>query len=526
MKNVHFSEISEKKFNSSTQIIELSNFGKNELDNEHKKKSINEKEEEDIIMKFNEKRRRKNVNNNSFNKDNAFTTVSQQIREEFSLLRLGKIEWAKEHSSANRPMHKINEFTKSTKFCSCCNLPCETPGIIERFPCSEDTENFYVCGKAVPLYFYFIKYCILILIIVSFVITIPITIFNNFNLNDIENYCYNIKNGKIFLENEEKRNTTFDICSKYLERNYSQITNFFAWMSKATSNNTISDYKKLLYNNQNDTIFINYSIIGFFCMISLFIINIFFIILFNARIKAEKCDNIQPSDYTVLITDLQKVATEFKEKNIENSSEYGNIGQEDLTGGVSDYEYDNMNYLKTQIGQFTKYLIDNLFYNLKTKQKLNIFNVNLCYKLNDFMILKKRQEECKYKIFQIKNNPYQIKKNNLNNYSKENRRYYTSFFTSIGLDWLYCSKDKGVSLKEINEEKEFYDERLDSLVKNAKLKNFSGCIFATFNSVKDKEEYYNYFPHSFIGNFYYYIKHYLFFCFIVKKIRNLLKEEK
>ena len=60
---------------------------------------------------------------------------------------------------------------------------------------------------------------------------------------------------------------------------------------------------------------INYSIIGFFCMISLFIINIYFIILFKAKIKEDKIDNIQPSDYTVLITDLQKMVDEFREKN-------------------------------------------------------------------------------------------------------------------------------------------------------------------------------------------------------------------
>jgi len=50
-------------------------------------------------------------------------------------------------------------------------------------------------------------------------------------------------------------------------------------------------------------------------MISLFIINIYFIILFKAKIKADKIDNIQPTDYTVLITDLQKMVDEFREKD-------------------------------------------------------------------------------------------------------------------------------------------------------------------------------------------------------------------
>ena len=39
------------------------------------------------------------------------------------------------------------------------------------------------------------------------------------------------------------------------------------------------------------------------------------------------------------------------------------------------------------------------------------------------MILKEKQEKCKYKIFQIENNPYQIEKNNQNNYKNDDKRY-------------------------------------------------------------------------------------------------------
>ena len=36
-------------------------------------------------------------------------------------------------------------------------------------------------------------------------------------------------------------------------------------------------------------------------MISIFFINIYFFILFKAKIKADEIDNIQPSDYVLLI---------------------------------------------------------------------------------------------------------------------------------------------------------------------------------------------------------------------------------
>lgn len=72
---------------------------------------------------FYHKKRRNNLNNEYFKKQKGLSTISNQIKEEFSLDKLGKIKWAKEHSSANKPMNKIKEFTKSTKFCRCCNLP-------------------------------------------------------------------------------------------------------------------------------------------------------------------------------------------------------------------------------------------------------------------------------------------------------------------------------------------------------------------------------------------------------------------
>ena len=507
-----------------------------ELSNKYEKKAKEnllkkiETEEEDILKQFKEKKRRKNLNKSNFKREMAFSTIKHQIKEEFSLGKLGRIEWAKEHASSNRPMNKIKEFTKSTKFCNCCNLPCETPGILERFSCCETTENFSICGKAVPLYFYFIRYCILCLIIILLIMTIPITIFNNKHLSNIEKYCDNFKiNNNILLEEVEEVNITL-ICQKYSKNNNSQFSIFFDWFWKISIDNII-DYKNLIKDKKDiDKLFINYSILGFFCMILLFIINIYFIILFKAKIKADKIDNIQPSDYTVLITDLQKMVNEFRERSGEiniPSNEDDNI-QNNLISSVSDYEYININYLKSQIGQFNQFLIDNLFYSQKSKKNLNIFNLNLCYKLNDFMILKEKQEKCKYKIFQIINNPYQIEKNKENNFLNNNRRYYTSPFNYIGFDFLYCSNN-GISLEQLNKEKEIYESNLNTLVTKAKLNNFCGCIFATFNTIKDKQEFYNNFPHFFIESVFYYIKnskYYICCCFIDEKNRKNRKRER
>ena len=537
MRNEHFSKSAgnlERKIMPPELFIELSN----KISEYNKKKSQknvvilnnDEQEDEDVLKKFNDKKRRKILNKNIITKEKAFSTVRDQIKNEFSLAKLGKIEWAKDHASANRPMNKIQDFTTSTNFCYCCNLPCETPGVIEPFSFCEETENFKICGKAVPLYFYFIRYCILCLILVLLAMSIPITIFNSINLNDINDYCTELKINNITI-NEKDINVT-KICEKYSKVNNSQITNFFNWFSKVSSDN-IFDYNNILkFNNKSKSkegIFINYSIVGFICMISLFIVNIFYIILNKAQIKAEKINNIQPSDYTVLIANLQRFVNEFKEKNeVKELINIESNAEDDLTGGVSYLENNNMNDPKTQIGQFTQYLINNLFYSQKSKQNLNIFHLNLCYKLNDFMILKEMQEKCKYKIFQIENNPYQIEKNIQKNYTKNQRRYFESPFTYIGLDWLYCS-NKGIPLKLLNEKKDYYDKNLNSLVTKAKLKNFCGCVFATFNTIEDKEEFYNNFPHFFIENLFYYIKnikYYLCCCLIEKKNKKKRLKER
>ena len=149
----------------------------------------NETEDDDILKKFQIDSYRKKRKKHFKLREQGFSLVKNQIRDEFSLYKLGKIEWAKEHASANRPLNKLGQFNKNTNFCNCCNLPCETPGIIERFSFCENTENFSVCGKGVPLYFYFYRYCIYILIIVLFVMSIPMIISNNNHLRSIEKYC-------------------------------------------------------------------------------------------------------------------------------------------------------------------------------------------------------------------------------------------------------------------------------------------------------------------------------------------------
>ena len=489
-----------------------------------------EDEDEDILKKFQNKNKEKyNKNKNEdFKREAALSTVKYQIKNKFSLDKLGKIKWAKEHASANRPMNKLKEFNKNTKFCNCCNLPCETPGVIQPFSSCEKSENFSICGRAVPSYFYFIKYCIYCLFVVLIMMSLPLAYFNYGRSIEIKDFCINIQNTKSIIY--EKINNS---CEIYLDANNSSENIFFNFFWRISSDN-LYDYNYIFLNTtgnsiQNKNILHNYSLIGFICMLSLFIINIYFIILFKAQIKAEKISNVHPSDYTLLITNLTKLMKEFKEKR--NKTENIIIeknNNEDLKGGLFEYDFNNndiKNNVKSEIVRFIQYLKDNLFYSEKTKQNMNIFNLNLCFKLNDFMTLKEKFEKCKYKIFQLEHNPNQIEKNHISNYTGKNRRYYVSFYTYLGLDCLYCS-DKGVSLDELNKQKKAYSQRLNLLINKAKLNNFCGCAFVTFNTIKEKEEFYNNYPHFFIEFIFHYIKkffYYLCYCFTSKN-KNLKKK--
>ena len=527
--NSNFNQIIELTENSNK--LEYNNKISNNKRNNNSKE--NEEEDEDVLKKFqNKSKNNQNQNNNNkkdnFKRDPAFSTVRHQIQDKFSLDKLGKIKWAKEHASANRPMNKLKEFNKCTKFCNCCNLPCATTGVIQPFSACEKDENFSICGRAVPLYFYFIKYCIYCLFVVLIMMSIPIAIINYEYSIEIKDYCILIKNSESILY--QKINNS---CQFYIDNNQNDNNIFFNFIWKTSSDN-LNDYKYIFLNSsgnsiQNKNIIYNNSLIGFICLITLFIVNIYFIILFKAQIKAEKIENVHPSDYTLLITNLKKIMIEFKEKNnkIENINIERN-NNEDLKGGLFEYEYnnkDNINSIKLEILNFIQYLKDKIFYSEKSKQNMNIFNLNLCFKLNDFMILKEKFENCKYKIFQIEQNPYQIEKNQLNNYIGKNRRYFSSIFTRLGLGCL-CYSHNGISLKELNDEKTIYSQRLNLLVNKAKLSNFCGCAFVTFNTIKEKQEFYNNYPHFLVEFIFYYFKNLIYYlCYCCTSKNDNLKKK-
>ena len=487
--------------------------GTNISENEQKYNNYNETKKEseiynstystkdDIIKKeslngYNKKRppSKSIANPNFFKNDNNLRNsrmtkfVQAQIDKKFSLDNLGIISLAEEHRSANRPLHKINNLNKETKFCQCCNLPCPQKGILEPFKFTDSIHNFAVCGKGVYLYFLYIIFAVFCCFIIIFISSISFDALSKDYYKNVIELCNK--------ENMEEKCNNIKMVNKEL-----------VWSYKY-SIYTIKTYRELCLNlNENKKIcnkgIVNYSIISFFCMMTLFVFNITCLYIFhylNNKLKI----GILLSDYTLLITNLDYCYDDFIKQNSQ----------------------DQLN-----IDKFILYLKEKLFNsNSETENKdfsKKIYSINLCYKINEYMKTQKICEEYKYKIFQIKHNPYQKKKNEKLKIADEKKKcYFLMPFTFFGC---LCSLKKEDTLENLENKKlKKESELLNSIESGEKLNKFAGCIFVTFNTVKDKEKYYNKYPHYFIEILFHFIKNlkYYFHCISDKNKRKTFNMKK
>ena len=413
---------------------------------------------------------------------------SSIIKNRPLLDRPGKIKYAKKHASADRPLHKIRNFTKETDFCQCCNLPCETKNIIEPYKICDSTDIFSECGLGISLYFYYFRFCILCLIIIFLVLALPLIIFNKYYSNELNKACDN----NIYNKN-------FTICDKYEDNN--EFYNYtFVWLIPYSSD-VVNDYieygNKVIGNNIDikDSI-INYSILNFLSNLTLFIISIYFFILLKLKIYKEKSIYVSPSDYTLFIN------------NLNNSLDY-----------FEDYCISKKNIIYNDKERFKSYVVF-----LKNKILLNkkksgdIYDINFCYKLKDFMKAGKKVQKINYELLQIVNNLKQKKLNEKYHLYGEKRKYFEIYCG--------CVCKKGLSIKKLLRSREINQIKLNYLSKNAKIltkNNFAGAIFVTFNTMQQKEEYYSRYNQNIIFkiiSFFKEAKYYFCCCCINEKSKK------
>ena len=216
---------------------------------------------------------------NTFSKNEE----DEEIEEfEEPLAQPGRIFLAEIHGSAQRFL-KINKLSKYIRFCKCCLLPSETPGVVVPYTCLDNLEDF---GIGLHLYFVYIKFCIMVAFIGLFLAAIPTLVFSQKYSNHLKDYCEWYNNELFHSENLTNIVFNFEmleICQRYYEMYNSTSDDFirFDWLERFEGDNIIDyyDFFEVVANKTEpmEDIIINFSFLYFLTSIVLLIINFFFI---------------------------------------------------------------------------------------------------------------------------------------------------------------------------------------------------------------------------------------------------------
>ena len=388
-------------------------------------------------------KKKEKKNNDSDN--NLYSIKKRGIKKE------EMIDNAKIHREANRPLKKIKEFSSLTKFCQCCYLPVKDNIYIRNFHFCENTDEYAECGRGTSLYFSYYAFSILILLISFIIMTIPSLILTNYYTNQAIDICY-----KIYEVQKESINITIPSCVEFIDIGDSNFFNKdIVWVLKYNSIN-LRQYRQIYniftesYDNADKTL-INYNFLSFIGLISLFIINVLNIIFLYNLNKQYDISITSPSDYTVIITNLYSAFKIFWKKiniineYIRNHNEQNNNNNNNKDISINfnkEGEFDNIPN-SSRIGLkeidelglesipkdkeinilegFNKF-IKNKICETSKGDKFNIFQINICYKINKFMEIQEKIQKKKNEIYKVENDPNQIEKNNNLDLKDKNRQ--------------------------------------------------------------------------------------------------------
>ena len=437
----------------------------------------------------------------------------------FNMEGLGSINLAKLHRDANRPLKKIKEFDENIQFCPCCCLPGQKKGYLEELKFNENVNKFTQFGTGIPLYFSFFRFSLFILIFASFVISIPTLILSNYYTNQLKKACETI------YENEKEKIFNYTECNIFIEidgltKNY---INGSGWAMRFNAIN-LNNYKSLY--KRNDTIInktsVNYSFLYFLGIISLYIINLAYIILLFNINKRNDMLVTTPGDYSVMISNLHPTFTIFqknlnkinniiinnnennksilesiiRDKNFVSSKIKLNI-EEVKDFGLEDLPQDKeINFLEG----FNTFIKNRICVSAEG-EKLNVSQINICYKIKELKLNEDKIQDKKSKIVKIKFDPKQRIINQKLHLKDNNRRYFYYLLNIYGINLCQLEKCKTTNLLNLEKEQSYLQKRLNNLLeqsKNLTKKNFTGVIFVTFQTKEEKEKFLKPYPKNFI----------------------------
>ena len=506
-------------------------------------------------MKLENEEKRKNNDNNELKssrsnfkwlsklksqKNKNSSTKSKVI---FNLDGMGEIEFAKMHREANRPLRKIKEFDKNTKFCPCCSLPIEQKGYIERFNFCDSIDKFSECGRGISLYFLYFRFAVIILFLVFTSVALPTFYLTYFGSKEIADIC-----NKLYELQKDNMNITYPECIKFSKLDDKYAIYDIDWVLSFNSIN-LETYRILLYKLSNSSsnakmVLYNYSIMYFISLMSLFILNLMHIILLYNMNKQYDILVTSPSDFTVMISNLHSAFHIFWKKiNKINDIINGKIGNisSDRTAKTNDKMQNKINKLKEELGlenfpskkeinilEAFHHFIKNKICENSKEYYFQINRINVCYKISEYMKIEEKIQAQKRQLVLAIFSPKQQKKNEDLDFNE--RKYYYPPFTIFGLNIFFCDIcEKSKLISNIQEEKTKLESNLEELIKKSESlneENFSGCTFITFETMNEAEKFLEAYPKNFIMHLLIKIKNLKYFlckCFISKeKLKRFL----
>jgi hypothetical protein len=466
-----------------------------------------------------------NTSSKKKKKKKGFTKIGEtkiNSGEEFNLYGRGQVKYASIHGEANRPMKKLKEPDDSLAFCPCCNLPEQKDGYLELFVTCSDPDEFSSCGQGVVLYYSFIKFLVMVGILVSICMT-ALNMYTSYTYTmELQELCNNYYKNEFKYDKSLKDNCKYYFTEAEEDSEYYNLVDSIFFIFSAPN---VKDYRKVykkLYSRQNSNLsmfessILNISRLNFFCLVFTFAFNLVYIyILFN---KANAADYLEltVSDYAVILYNLYDVHQKF----LDNLKEINKKKEEaEKTGKkfVPKLEYFKIGCIPTEgmseLDIFKEHIKEKI---IGKQYKVN--RVDVSYKIKELMKLEEELEERNEKVARTEFDEEMAEKNEKKGLEGDDRLCYTPYL-------FICEKEE--KLEEIKKEIAERKEKIESLIEKSKVdtqESFGGTAFVTFETIKEQEKYMDKLPSNFFTYMYNFIRNlgYMFCsCCIDKSKENI-----
>ena len=480
------------------------------------------------------------------NKNRGLRSSKTDQIEDFDepLAMPGKIFLAEIHGSAQHFL-KIKKLSNYIRFCKCCLLPSETPGVVVPYTCLDNKEDF---GIGIHLYFVYIFFCIVICLTSLLLCSIPCMVFSKRYYDDLVDHCETYYGNNTNRKRLNPELITYnENCYKYLDIFNQKDTDEASvittdWILKFSADNIINYYNLFKEKSKDPDkitdVLISYSFMYFLTSVILLIINFFFIHYVNLIRDKEDFESTTPRDYTLLIHGVRR--PDNKTSKIQHLK--------NILSEISN------NYFKLEIYQIVPCynlvklykLTKNVFedkikiyhaYNFKRQKNLHKLYIkqhrikedNLNYKYNNINI--NQNAENQYLNNNINNdtnlkvNPAnqtnggsqidhlidQNKNNTLKNLNKNNNRIYIhdenlNYYSKIL--WIIFATPLNKIEQRIAENNLKIKAEEKDLIENPD-KHSSGTYFVVFKYIRMKDKFYEFYPTTLVTKILVHIK-YLF----------------